>query len=333
MLARVAESLFWAGRYVERAEGTSRAADVAYHTLLESPPREIERTWDRVLDALYLTDAYGPGGRSSLDVLTFLVGGAKNPSSITTSLVRARENIRSVRDHVSTELWEAINDLHLTLAHRDITADLADRPFELLGVVRRGCTTMYGAASDTMPRDAGWRFLALGRLLERAEMTCRLIDVGYGQLEALGGPSRRLQATDEVVRGADRTDFHQWVALLKSASAFEAYRRRYRSSMDPADVVEFLVLERQLPRSVVFCLDGALEQIEALASGTATTASRQVGRLVASLKYRDVTELFADDLHEVLHEVERDIARAAEGIADVFFRYQPTGSLHAVATT
>jgi uncharacterized alpha-E superfamily protein len=334
MLARLAENLFWAGRYVERAEDTARMVDVTYHTLLESPYGEVEQAWWQLLEVLHLTPVYGDQPADAERIVRFLVLDSANPGSITASVTRARENIRSVRELVSSELWEAINDLHLALGARDLGQELEDQPYALFSTVRRSCMTVYGVASETMPRDDGWRFMALGRLLERAEMTCRLIDVRYGQLEALSGPSRRLiTVPGELPRGPDRTDFHHWIAVLKSASAFEAYRRRYRASMDPADVVEFLLLEPDLPRSVLFCLTGAMHQLEALCESRPTRATRLLGRTVASLRYRDVSELFELGLHGFLDDVQNRVARVAEAVADEFFRHHPSGTMHAIAAS
>jgi uncharacterized alpha-E superfamily protein len=346
MLARLAENLFWAGRYLERAEDTARMADVTYHTLLESPAGELPQAWEQLLDVLHLRFAYGaatgdPDGTRPVDpgrVLELLVLDRDVPGSITASVTRARENVRSVRELISTELWEAVNDLHLTLGRRDLRRDLADQPHELFGMVRRSCMTIYGTASETMPRDEGWRFMALGRMLERAEMTCRLIDVRYGQLEALAGPSQRLATGPaapqvEVAHGADRADFHHWIAVLKSASAFEAYRRRYRASMDPADVVEFLLLEPDLPRSVVYCLSASQRLLADLSGGRSSRAVRRVGRASASLQYRDVAELFELGLHPYLQQVQDRVAGIADAVADEFFRHHPSGALHAIATS
>lgn len=332
MLARLAENLFWVGRYTERAEDTARMVDVTYHTQLESPYGEVELAWQQLLDVLHLRSAYG-APVEPLTVMRFLVLDADNPGSVTASVARARENTRSVRELVSTELWEAINDLHLALGARDLDRELAEQPFELFRTVRRMSMTIYGVASETMPRDEGWRFMALGRLLERAEMTCRLIDVRYAQLEAMSGPSQRLaQATGEVARGPDRTDFHHWIAVLKSASSFEAYRRRYRASMDPADVVEFLLLEPDLPRSVLFCLRAARHQLDTLRDGRPSPAARRLGRATASLEYRDVGELFDVGLPGFLEGVQQAIAEVAESIADEFFHHHPAGALQAIAT-
>jgi uncharacterized alpha-E superfamily protein len=329
MLARLAENLFWAGRYVERAEDTARMVDVTYHTLLESPFGEAGRTWDQLLEVLHLRAGWDErelGPTSDADaVVRFLVLDHENPGSIAAATARARENVRSVRELVSTELWEAVNDLHLELRSRDLDREVADRPSELLRLVRNASMAIYGVASETMPRDAGWRFLALGRLIERAEMTCRLIDVRYGQLDALRVPSRR----DVVVEDGG---FHHWVAVLKSASAFEAYRRRYRSSTDPVDVIEFLLLADDLPRSVVYCLTASMNQLEALSEGRPSRALRLLGRTASSLQYRDVAELLDEDLHDFLEDVQQRIQQVAEAVADEFFRHQPPGALHAFAS-
>lgn len=330
MLARLAENLFWAGRYVERAEDTARMVDVTYHTLLESPFGEVGRTWAQLLDVLHLRaawDARRSGSPVDAEaVVRFLVLDPENPGSIAAATARARENVRSVRELVSSELWEAVNDLHLELRSRDLDREVAEQPSELLRLVRNASMAIYGVASETMPRDAGWRFLALGRLIERAEMTCRLIDVRYGQLDALRVPSRR----DVVVEDGG---FHHWVAVLKSASAFEAYRRRYRASTDPVDVIEFLLLADDLPRSVVYCLTSAMRQLEALSGGRPSRAVRLLGRTTSSLQYRDVAELLDEDLHDFLEDVQLRIQEVAEAVADEFFRRQPPGAMHAVASS
>jgi uncharacterized alpha-E superfamily protein len=332
MLARLAENLFWAGRYTERAEDTARMVDVTYHTQLESPYGEVSQAWQQLLEVLHLQGSYA-GPLDARAVMRFVVLDPDNPGSVTASVERARENTRSVRELVSQELWEAVNDLHLMLAARDLGRELEDQPYELFRAIRRASMTIYGVASETMPRDEGWRFMALGRLLERAEMTCRLIDVRYGQLVAMSGPSQRLaEATGEVARGPDRTDFHHWIAVLKSASAFEAYRRRYRASMDPADVVEFLLLEPDLPRSVLYSLRSARFQLDSLRGGRPSRAARRLGRTSAALEFRDVGELFDVGLSPFLEDVQREIALVAEAVADEFFHHQPTGSLHAIAT-
>ena len=206
----------------------------------------------------------------------------ENPGSILSSVEQARENARTVREQLSTELWESLNSFCLQLRGRNLRADLEFQPHELYGMVRRQCQTVAGVAAETMARDEGWRFFMLGWNLERAEMACRLLSVRYRQLS----PSA----------------FHEWMGTLRSASALEAYRRTYRASMDPVDVVEFLLLSRTFPRSVLFSLRTAENQLDRLApEGAATRPLRQLGRVCASLEYADVRELMQGDLGAELH--------------------------------
>ncbi len=229
MLARHAENLFWTGRYIERAEDTARILDVTYHGLLEAAPTEAARAWADVLAVLRLTadfDSLG-SGYDAVSVSQFLVSDIDNPGSIVSSVARTRDNLRSVRELVTTELWESVNRFYLDLRARNLRADIEAEPYELYSFIKQRCQLLAGAAAETMPRDDGWRFLQVGWMLERAEMTCRLIDVRYGTEPPVG--------------------FHHWLGTLKSASALEAYRRAYRGSMDAADVLEFLLLSRRFP--------------------------------------------------------------------------------------
>lgn len=352
MLARLAENLYLAGRGLERAEATARMVDVTYHTLLESPAGEVTGSWDPLLDVLDAWEGLPQREVEPPVVLRHLLVDRSVPVSVVSVVTRAREHVRSARELVSTELWEVINDLYLSLIAGDGFREVDEHPYDLFVRVRRACLTLYGVASETMPRDDAWRFLALGRALERAGMTLRLVGVRYQQLESLAGPSRRLgpasaaggvptgryaERVAETTRPSSpspgRTDLHQWVAVLKSAAALDAYRRRYRASMDPADVVEFLLLEPDLPRSVVFCLTSARNQLEALARGRRSRAVRELGRATASLTYRDVSELFEIGLHGFLADIHARMARVDHAITSEFFRHHPSGALHAIAST
>lgn len=319
MLARLAENLFWAGRYVERAEDTARMVDVTYHTLLESPQGEEVDAWLELLEVLHLRGAYDAGrdGATPADVTRFLVLDEGNQGSILSAVSLARENTRSVRELVSTELWEAVNSFYLELRRRDLGADLASQPYELFAVVKRRCQTITGVAVETMPRDEGWRFFTLGRMLERAEMTSRLLDVRFGQLVSYAAP----------------VAFHHWVAVLKSASAFEAYRKAYRASMEPANVVEFLLLSPDFPRSVRYCLEHAEEQLARLGDPQQLgPARRRIGRAFAELQYREVDELL-DDLHPFLDRMQHHVWRVADAVADEFFRHTPDGGQQSLTTS
>jgi uncharacterized alpha-E superfamily protein len=313
MLARDAESLFWAGRYLERAESTARLLDVTYHSLLESTPAEEHQAWLDVLTAVRLDHAYAETSRpvTASAVSEYLVTDADNPGSILAAVERARENARTVREQLSTELWESLNSFGLQMRARDLRADLEFQPHELYGMVRRQCQTVAGVAAETMARDEGWRFFVLGWNLERAEMACRLLSVRHRQLSP--------------------TSFHQWTATLRSASGLEAYRRAYRASMDPVDVVEFLLLSRTFPRSVLFSLRTARNELDRLAvDGEMTRPRRQLGRVVAGLEFADVRELMAGDLGAELASVGDGIRQVASSVATQYFSNSHEFDLHSL---
>lgn len=310
MLARLAENLFWTGRYVERAEGTALLLDVTYHGLLESHHSEARQAWQDLLAVLHVKEPFAAAHDEPTHaaVTDFLVLDDDNPGSITSSIERARENARSVRELISTELWQTMNDFALDMRARDLARDLDRNPHELYGTVKLRCQTIYGVASETMPRDDGWRFMMLGRMLERAEMTCRLLNVRYAQLER---------------RGADS---HDWVSVLKSAGAFEAYRKTHRVTMDAGLVVEFLLWNETFPRSVLFCLRAAEAGLAALCgaepSRPGARSQRLLGRIRAELEYRDIGELLEEGLHDFLDRVQEQVWAVADAVADEFFRHE-----------
>ncbi len=317
MLARHAESLFWAGRYIERAESTARMLDVTYHAHLELMSVSESTAWYDLLKVLNLDMAFSEtdGALRSDTVSSFLVLDPSNPGTIRSNVELARENLRAVRELISTELWESINSFHLQLKARDVPADIAGEPHELYAMIRTRCQAVAGVASETMPRDEGWNFLNLGWMLERAVMTCRLLAVRYSQL---------------VVAGATG-GFHHWVSTLKSASGSEAFRRRYRASMDPADVVAFLLLSAQFPRSVLFGLqtaERALDWIEGQGSKPANRPQRLLGRLRSDVQYSDVDEVLADDLALYLARVEAGIRQVSEAVELAYFRSSEELALH-----
>jgi len=305
MLARHAENLFWAGRYIERAEDTARLLDVTYHALLESTQFEAQRAWRDVLSVLSLESSFMDAGMelSASGVSEYLVLDQEQPGSIVNAVTHARENIRSLREQVSTELWEAINGVHLELRARDLRADL-EQPHTLYALVKRRCQYVAGVVTETMARDDGWRFLQIGWMLERAEMTCRLLDVRF--------------AREPLTQGG----YHHWLAMLRAASAAEAFRRAHQTKLDPADVLEFLLLARNLPRSLLFCLRRVEQELGRLGSGDGRLSrpERLLGRVRADLEFSDLHEIAADDLHAFLERMQQGIRQVAEAVALQYFR-------------
>jgi uncharacterized alpha-E superfamily protein len=307
MLARHAEMLFWCGRYLERAEDAARSLDVTYHGLLESPPAEARRSWMDLLAVLGVADDFQERHRqvSSASVSEFLVLDAGHPGSIVSTVGQARENARGVRELISSEFWEAINTFHLELQARDLRDDLDQQPYELYGLVKRRIQTVHGAASETMPRDEGWRFLMLGWMLERAEMMCRLLDVRFGELAA----------------AADIASFQILVGVLKSASASEAYRKAYGATMDRAQVIRFLLLSHTFPRGVLYCLRQAEKDLLRIGvSGDLSRPARIVGRLRAELEFADVPELLDGGLRAELDRIQAGVRDTSDALAQVYFR-------------
>jgi uncharacterized alpha-E superfamily protein len=307
MLSRHAEHLFWTGRYVERAADTARLLDVTYHSLLSAPPAEARQGWHDVLAVLHATQRYAEDHEvvDARGVCDFLVRDVDNSGSIVCSVHRARENARSVRELVSTELWESLNTFWLELQSRDLVRDLEQQPYELYSVIRRRCQEVAGTAAETMSHDDGWRFLTLGSMLERAEMTCRLLNVRFAPF------------TEED----DELGFHQATQVLRSASASEAFRKAHRS-MTLKNVVEFLLLSPTFPRSVLFCLRAAESALQDVDSpDRLSRAMRVLGRRRADLEFTDVSELLTTDVHTLLEDLPEDVRRAADLVAVQFFRH------------
>lgn len=304
MLSRHAESLFWLGRYLERAEYSTRMLDVTYHSLLESAAWESERAWRDLLQVLRSESAFDELGEpaTSEAVNRFVMVERYNSDSVIACIERARENARSVRELLPTELWQSLNSFHLTLSSRDLAADLGEQPYDLYEMVKQRCQTVSGVLADTMTRDDGWRFVTIGRHLERAQVVCRLLAIRYQNLSDVS--------------------FHQWLAALKSATAAESFRKAYRGSQDPTDVIEFLLLSPVFPRSVFFSLRHAETELGILGAqfGRVTRPQRLLGRIRAGLEFAEIDELCQGDLRLHLLEVESDIRWVAESVATEYFR-------------
>ena len=238
MLSRVADSIYWMNRYIERAENVSRFIDVNLHLMLDMPSGADEQ-WDPLLystgDYLSFQERVGRATRDS--VVKFLTFDTDNPNSIFSCLREARENARTVREIITAEMWEQINTFYLAARSAANLGTVPGEPHEFFTGIKMASHLYEGITDATMAHGEGWHFGRLGRLLERANMTSRLLDVIYFYL---------LPDVNDV---GGHIDDVRWSALLKSASAFEMYRQRF-GPIAPERVAEFLILDREFPRSM-----------------------------------------------------------------------------------
>ncbi len=307
MLARHAENLYWAGRYVERAQDTARMLDATYHHSAGLAPELSARAWAALLRSLGLELEFAATGRE-LDVVTvneFLMGAGADRGVIGATVRRARENARSVRELLSSELFEAFNRSYLELhARRGPGVDLDELPADLYAAIRLRCQSILGVATETMPRDDPWRFLMLGVLLERAEIMCRLLSVHLA-----------LDAEDP-----QPDSLASWAELLESSAALEAFVRWQQGTAPRlTDVTAFLLLARTLPRSVLRALGAAEDQLTRLEGTGRSSARRLLGAVKADLEYLDGHALAAGDLSDLLSQVQRQLPAVKEALADRFF--------------
>jgi len=313
MLSRIADSLFWLARYMERAEDTARILDVNYHMLLEESRQPYRLRWEPLIvmagEEQRFKQRYSEADATT--VFEFLAFRADNPSSISQCIAKARENARTIRDYISREMWEDINGLYLAL-NRFGPQEVRAGPHRFCNLVKFGSHRFHGVTDATLPRDEGWQFLRVGSFLERAEMTARLVDVQYQNLLVtrtdLGAP-----------------DNHQWMAVLKSVGAYEAYHRQYHSPIEPERVADMLILHALHPRSIRFSMTEVQAGLRAV-SGTgpgsyANEAERLTGKVLEGLRYDKIEEIFKRGLHAYLHEVLRSCRLIGEDIARTYFFY------------
>lgn len=299
MLSRAAEALFWIGRYAERAEDTARLLDVHVHQIIIDPSVNEAETCRVVATVMGLHDRAPESVRGVLDLLAF---DQDNPSSIAGALSAARENARGVREALSGEIWECLNATHLELPRR-VSAAQQFGPAPFFSYVRQRAAMLSGYVASTISRDAGYDFLSLGRSLERADMTARLLAA----------------AVSRPFRGDD------WVTTLRACSAHEAYLRTYQRGVESRLALEFLLLDRLFPRSVLHALtvgEDALARLDPVErvgrGGNPNEGRRVIGRVRTDLEFLPLDRLL-DGLPERLHRIQRGMSDVSEAVARRYF--------------
>lgn len=299
MLSRVADALFWMSRYLERAEYVARLLDVCFHLEVDlrgvvAGPHELY--WTSL--AALLQQPAPPrqtGGSVQGAVSEWFTFDLDNPSSIMSCLARSRLNARSIRDTISSEVWRELNTLYWQLQDGEFVRRARESPHDFYQAVESGSYALQGACDATMTHDIGWQFIQLGKYLERADKTLRILDTQYHLLRELHNPA------DLPLSNL------QWGAVLRSCRAYEAHQRLYVGRVEPEQVVEFLLLNADFPRSVRFCLESAetaLTAIEDLAPvRRLSPAARLLGQVLGELRFCELGAVLEGDLHEFLGRI------------------------------
>ena len=309
MLSRVADSIYWLNRYIERAENVARFVDVNLNLMLDLPggmPQQWQPLVSVTGDLELFNSRYNVANIEN--VIQFLTFDCNNSNSIISCLQKARENARSIREVISSEMWEEINSFYLMMKEASSQASLSALP-KVFSQVKMASHRFAGVMDATMSHNEGWHFGQLGRLLERADKTTRILDVKYFLL---------LPSAEWVGTPLDRI---QWIALLKSASAYEMYRK-CEHHITPSTVAEFLILDRQFPRSIYFCLwqaEQCLHEITQTPTGTwCNSAEKSLGKLCSQLGYLTIEDIIQSGLHEFLNQMQTSINEVGNEIYKTF---------------
>jgi uncharacterized alpha-E superfamily protein len=293
MLSRVANSIYWMSRYLERSENIARFIDVNLKLSLDTPTEHGEQ-WQALLnttgDHELFAAQYQEASREN--VLNFLTFDRENPNSIFCCVRNARENARSVREIISSEMWEQANLFYIMVRDAGNDQSIMENPNKFYQAVKMASHLFDGITEATMSHGEPWHFLQMGELLERADKTSRILDVKY-------------------------------YLLLKSTSAFEMYRKHFKS-IAPAKVADFLLLNREFPRSVLSCLTRANYSLNAI-SGSANnafsnSAEQNLGKLLADLNFTTIDEILAQGLHEYLDTLQTRLNQVDDEVFHTFFQ-------------
>lgn len=313
MLSRVAESLYWMARYLERAENTARFINSTTQVLLDLP-RGASFGWDTLLkvaglDALY--DKHYVTANED-DIMRFLILDERNPGSIFASIHSARENTRTFREVLPMEIWERINGLYLYTRENAARATHGrSQRYEVLNGIIERRQLVIGLLVGSMSHDLAYQFLQLGRNLERADMTTRIIDVN----SAVNLP---VDATADIARE------RLWMSTLNALSAFQMYRRHVGVHVEGPAVAQYLLTDPHFPRTVTHCLGEIENSLSVLTDyHMPLHAARTAWRRLDAMNFSDVSPAV---LHEHLDQIQADLGRVHDAIARKYFSLHQNGA-------
>lgn len=307
MLARVAENMYWMARYLERAEDVARLINVNAHLLLDLP-KGIAPGWRPLVTMIGADDGFAEKYGDAIDetrILRFLIADRDNPQSVLASITSARGNARTFRDAIPREAWEEINALHL-FTREQLQSGLSKRGrFAYLKDIIRRCQTVTGLLAGCMSHDEGYSFIRIGRDLERADMTSRILDV------------RTAGLIDSALADHRAFDNIQWMSVLKSLTGYQMYRLEMQVRVQREAVLEFLLRSRHFPRSICFCLDELLVLLRFL--GDAEHPMRVLESLRDELLSTDLQGFSQADLHQFIDSLQIAFAEVHRALDDTYF--------------
>jgi len=315
VLSRVADACFWLSRYIERAEANARILDVNIQLLLDFEDQNagtVQQHWQPILATLEDQERFSEfhTGISGDAVMEFVTFEKKNPHSIVSCVTLARENARMVREQISSEMWEQLNRLYLYAQSPAAHAAFAESPIEFYRSLVDSLHSFQGITDATMTHSEGWHFLQLGKFLERADSTSRVLDIKY----------HILLPTGEHVGGT--VDVTQWMAVLRSCSALEAFLKISHGQVTGRNVAQFLILHDSFPRSIRFCIDhvdGALHRISGCEhSYFSNEAERLSGKLRSALNFTTIDDVFSAGMHQYLDETQLRITGISNAVIKAY---------------
>jgi uncharacterized alpha-E superfamily protein len=312
MLSRVADSLYWMSRYLERAEHTARLLDVNLNLMLDESSTTSEHCWVRLQHALGNPRELEWNGDPYVltRALTFDVS---HKASIVSCIIAARENSRHVREQISTEQWQRLNSLYLQVTRPGIESEMDGHSTEFLQSVMEAIHQFQGITDSTMSHGEGWQFIQVGRFIERASATAMLLEAYH---EDLWTHPERIPEGNEYL---------EWMGLLRSATAFEAYCKVYTADLTPDRILEFLLLDEQFPHSLRFAIDSMQHALEAIqresGKSRAEPLHRLGGRLQAMLNFTSIDDVLEQDVISVLRNIQVQCRAIHNTIYELYVDY------------
>ena len=319
MLSRVAESIYWMNRYIERAENIARFVDVNMRLMLDMPFHK-QGQWESLIatsgDSEIFYERYGKSTQEN--VIQYLAFDKAYPNSILTCLAMARENARTVREIISSEMWEQINRFYLSVKDATLESIILQGANEFFNAIKNESHLLSGITDATMSHGEPWHFGRLGRFIERADKTSRMLDAKHYMVIP----------NDTSVQGP--YDRYLWSAVLRSVSGLEAYRKHRHRRIVPIEVTEFLILDRFFPRSIHYCLIRSQESLNAITGSNIGTfnnkAEKFLGRLRAELDFVDINDIMDEGLHQSLDRFQIKLNNVGLAIYETFFAMFPVNN-------